>query len=77
MENSIVVLSETCQKLYGANIVSEATDKRGPDHEPLISVAITLPGGEVFHGAGLNQRKARRDAAEKALEWMREEEMIP
>lgn len=73
MTNPIVVLSETCQKLFGANIVSEVTDKRGPDHEPLITVSITLPGGEVFHGAGSNQRKARRDAAEKALEWLKED----
>lgn len=75
MSNPIVVLSEMCQKLFGANITTEVIGKRGPDHEPLIAVSITLPGGEVFHGSGLNQRKARRDAAEKALEWLKEEEL--
>lgn len=67
-QNPIVQLAETVQKLYGANIQTAIMDQRGPDHNPIIEVRITLPNGNEYYADGANQRIAKQLAAEFALE---------
>lgn len=70
MENPIVALAETCQKMFGANIETSVIGKTGPDHCPTITVEIELPNGKKFTASGTNQKEAKQKAAKKALETL-------
>ena len=66
-QNPIIKLAEICQKVYGKNIETKVTGKKGADHMPTVSVAITLPNGNIYRASGSNKRIAKRAAAENAL----------
>jgi hypothetical protein len=67
-DNPMTELSEEIQSMYGKPIQIEVTGKTGPDHDPLISVRITLPDNSIFEATGKNKKIAKRQAAELALE---------
>lgn len=67
-KNPIIKLSETCQRLYGENIIAEVLGKTGPDHCPVVKVRITLPNGEYEEAVGGNQKVAKQKAAKRLLE---------
>lgn len=67
MTNPIVVLSEAVQRKFKQSLVTRVIDKSGPDHQPVITVEIELPNGQVYQASGANQKVAKQIAAEKAL----------
>lgn len=71
-QNPIVELGLISQRKWGANIVTEVLDKIGADHEPTILTCITLPNSMQFTGYGSNQKIAKQNAANEALEYLRD-----
>ncbi len=69
-------LQELTQKQYKARPVYALADSRGPEHEKLFEVRLTLPGGEEVTASGSSVKKAEQMAAKKALAALRAKEGI-
>ncbi|MFZ5813142.1 MAG: ribonuclease III [Thermodesulfobacteriota bacterium] len=67
-------LQELTQKLYKARPVYTLADSRGPEHEKLFEVRLTLPGGEEITACGSSVKKAEQVAAKKALSILQGQE---
>lgn len=65
--NPITELAEKCQRIFRDSILTEVLDVSGPDHNPQVTVCITLPNGDTFTEVGSNQKLAKRKAALLAL----------
>jgi hypothetical protein len=66
-ENPVTVLSQMVQKKYNKSIHTRVL---GLSSHGYVQVEIKLHNNMVFTGMGLNQRIARRNAAEKALDFL-------
>jgi ribonuclease-3 len=66
--NAIGLLQEYFQKRGELLPVYEETSRTGPDHRPYFAVRVCLAGGRTFDGSGTTLSDARRDAAQKALD---------
>ncbi len=67
-------LQELTQKRYKARPVYALADSRGPEHEKLFEVRLTLPGGEEITACGSSVKKAEQMAAKMALSALRGQE---
>jgi hypothetical protein len=65
--NPVVELSELVQKRYGESIQTRVTGTNGSSHNPIVSVEIELPNGDVFKASAANQRLAKQKAAQTAI----------
>ena len=45
----------------------EIVDRTGPDHDPLFTVRVTIPGVEPAEGSGRSKRLAEQEAATSVL----------
>jgi ribonuclease-3 len=61
-------LQEYCQAKGMELPEYRLTGRRGPDHDPVFTVAVRVAGKEAGTGTGLTRKAAREKAAEKALE---------
>ena len=67
-ENAIGLLQEYFQKRNEHLPVYEETSRTGPDHRPYFIVRVCIAGSRIFEGSGTTLSDARRDAAQKALD---------
>ncbi|KUG27505.1 ribonuclease iii [hydrocarbon metagenome] len=65
-------LQELTQKRYKARPVYSLADSRGPEHEKMFEVRLTLPDGLEVTASGSSVKKAEQMAAKKALGDIRE-----
>ncbi|WP_320172458.1 ribonuclease III [Maridesulfovibrio sp.] len=65
-------LQEVTQAAFKERPTYALTDTRGPEHEKIFVVTLTLPDGEVFTSEGTSLKKAEQTAAQTALEHMGE-----
>lgn len=66
-------LQEYVQKHKLGTIAYETLYKKGPDHAPEFSVAVTLNGNELAQAIGQSKQKAQANAAQKALERIKKQ----
>lgn len=66
--NAIGILQEYFQKRGQPLPEYSLTGQAGPDHKPLFTIRVTIPGGKSFEGSGLSRSEAKKTAAIKALE---------
>lgn len=67
-------LQELTQKLYKARPVYALADSRGPEHDKLFEVRLTLPGGQEITACGSSVKKAEQMAAKRALSALQGQE---
>jgi len=61
------LLQERTQQVFKARPVYTLLDSRGPEHEKVFEVQLTLPDGRVVRSAGSSMKKAEQSAAGEAL----------
>jgi ribonuclease III len=66
--NAIGLLQEHFQKKGLALPEYTLAGQNGPDHKPLFTVRVTIPGGPSFEGSGPSRAEAKKSAARKALD---------
>ncbi len=67
-------LQEYVQKSKIGSISYETLSKKGPDHKPKFRVAVLLNGTRLAEGKGSSKKSAENQAAEKALEKLKNRE---
>ncbi len=70
--NAIGILQEYWQKHGGPLPVYREVSRNGPDHRPFFVVSATTPDGRSTEGSGASLPEARREAALKALDTLRQ-----
>lgn len=70
-DNAIGLLQEYFQKRGGDLPFYSEISRSGPDHRPLFTVRVHIPGGRTFDGSGMSLPEARRNAAQAALESLK------
>lgn len=63
-------LQEVIQAMHGIVPEYRIISKKGPDHNPLFEVAVTVPGMPEIHAYGSSRRSAEQEAAQKTLKMM-------
>lgn len=71
-EDVKTALQEYVQKYKLGRIEYDLIEKTGEDHNPLFKEACKLDGKVLGIGCGQNKKEAQREAAEKALKYLRE-----
>jgi ribonuclease III len=66
--NAIGLLQEYFQKKGQELPEYSLAGQSGPDHKPLFTVRVTIPGGFSFEGSGPTRAEAKKSAARKALD---------
>jgi ribonuclease-3 len=67
-------LQELTQKRFKARPVYTLADSRGPEHEKMFEVRLSLPGGEEVTAQGSSLKKAEQLAARTALSVLEDQE---
>jgi len=70
-DNAIGLLQEYFQKRGDDLPFYSEVSRTGPDHRPLFTVRVHIPGGRTFDGTGMSLPEARRNAAQAALESLK------
>jgi ribonuclease-3 len=63
-------LQEICQEGQGVTPRYRLLEQRGPDHQPLFTVAVLLDGEELARGRGASKKEAEQEAAAAAIEGL-------
>lgn len=66
------MLQELTQDKCRKTPVYEVVLERGPDHEKVFEVAVTLAGRELGRGTGPSKKRASQEAARRALDGLAE-----
>ncbi len=67
-------LQEVTQAMFKERPTYILTGTRGPEHEKIFMVKLTLPDGEIFDSEGSSLKKAEQTAASTALEYLQFDE---
>jgi len=65
-------LQEVTQRLFQDRPLYVLTGTRGPEHQKIFDVEVTIPDGRTFDGSGSGVRRAEQHAASRALEALGE-----
>jgi ribonuclease-3 len=63
-------LQEICQERKRMTPRYRLVEQRGPDHQPLFTVAVLLDGEELALGRGASKKEAEQEAATAAIEGL-------
>ena len=67
-------LQELCQKKYKTIPIYMVTDSTGPDHDKIFTVKVIIVNKLTEFGSGKSKKEAEKQAAQKALEALQDEE---
>jgi ribonuclease III len=67
-------LQELCQKRYKTTPIYMVTDSTGPEHAKIFEVRVVIVNKLTEYGRGKSKKEAEKQAAQKALETLQNEE---